>query len=62
MTPIVTVILVIIVAGVILWAAKKYIPMDPAMKNILTAVVVIAALLYVLKAFGVLHYLQPLTL
>lgn len=45
-------ILTLIVVGLLLWAAKTYIPMDPAIANIITAVVVIATIIYVLAAFG----------
>lgn len=53
--PIVTVIIVIVVVGVLLWLAHTYIPMAQPIKNILTAVVVIALVLWLLQIFGVLQ-------
>ena len=50
-----TVALVIIVVGVLLWLAQTYIPMDANIKKILTAVVVVALVLWVLAAFGVIN-------
>lgn len=45
--------ILIIVAGVLLWAATAYIPMDPRIKNILVLTVVAVVALVVLSAFGV---------
>lgn len=50
-----TVALVIIVVGVLLWLAQTYIPMDANIKKILTAVVVVVLVLWVLAAFGVIN-------
>lgn len=50
-----TVALVIIVVGVLLWLAQTYVPMDANIKRILTAVVVIVLVLWVLSAFGVIN-------
>lgn len=50
--PLINVVLVLIVAGVLLWLINTYIPMDSKIKNILNIVVVIAVVLWLLKAFG----------
>ena len=47
-------VIVLIVVGVLLWAANTYIPMDPKIKTIMNVVVVIAVILWLLSAFGVL--------
>lgn len=47
-------LLVLIVIGVVLWAVITYIPMPPAIKNIILVVGVIVAIIYVLSAFGVI--------
>ena len=52
--PILTVLIVLIVAGVLLWLVNTYIPMDRKIKNILNIVVVIAIVIWLLKAFGLL--------
>jgi hypothetical protein len=58
--PIVTIILVLIVTGVILWLINTYIPMQRTIKNILNAVVVIIVVLWLLQVFGVLNTLNHL--
>jgi hypothetical protein len=56
--PILTIIIVLIVAGVILWLVNSYIPMQRTIKNILNAVVVIILVIWLLKVFGILSSLQ----
>jgi hypothetical protein len=53
-----TIILVIIVVGVLLWAVNSFIPMDSKIKSILNVVVVIALILWLLQAFGILGSLS----
>jgi hypothetical protein len=53
----VSLILVLIVVGVVLWLINTYIPMDSKIKSILNAVVVIAVVLWLLKVFGLLDSL-----
>jgi hypothetical protein len=55
--PLVTVIVVLIVVGVLLWLVNAYIPMDSKIKGILNAVVVIAVVLWLLQVFGLLSTL-----
>ncbi len=50
--PIVTVVVVLIVVGVLLWLINTYIPMDSKIKSILNVVVVIAVVIWLLKVFG----------
>ncbi|MEX2442743.1 MAG: Thivi_2564 family membrane protein [Alkalispirochaeta sp.] len=47
-------IIVLAVIGVVLWAINNYIPMQTNIKKILNVVVVVATLLFVLNAFGVI--------
>ena len=49
-----TIILVIVLVGVLLWAINRFIPMDSKIKSILNIVVVIVLILWLLQAFGVL--------
>jgi hypothetical protein len=58
--PILTILLVLIVAGVILWLVNTYIPMDRKIKNILNIVVVIVVVIWLLESFGLLNYLKNL--
>lgn len=55
---ILTVIIVLIVVGLILWLINAYVPMDGKIKNILNIVVVIFVIIWLLKAFGVLGALS----
>jgi hypothetical protein len=55
---ILTIIVVILVVGVILWLINSYIPMQRTIKNILNAVVVIVLVVWLLKEFGVLDSLR----
>lgn len=50
----VSVVIILVVVGVLLWLINTYIPMDGKIKSILNIVVVIAVILWLLQAFGVL--------
>ena len=50
--PLITIIILLVAVGVVLWAINAYIPMDAKIKNILNIAVVIAVILWLLKAFG----------
>lgn len=49
---ILTIILVIVVVGVVLWAINTYLPMAPPIKNILNIVVILLLVVWLLSAFG----------
>ncbi|HVY13058.1 MAG TPA: Thivi_2564 family membrane protein [Alphaproteobacteria bacterium] len=49
-----SVVIILIVVGVLLWLVNTYIPMDAKIKQIMNAVVVIAVVLWLLQVFGVL--------
>ena len=51
--PLLTIVIVLIVVGVLLWLINNYIPMDRKIKNILNILVVILVVLWLLKAFGI---------
>jgi hypothetical protein len=55
-----TVVIVLIVVGVLLWLVNTYIPMDGKIKSILNAVVVIAVVIWLLQAFGLLGSLESI--
>jgi hypothetical protein len=52
--PLLQVILALVVVGVGLWLINRFIPMEGTIKMILNAVVVIAVIVWLLSAFGVL--------
>ncbi len=56
--PLVYVLGMLIVVGVLLWLVNTYIPMDPKIKGILNAVVVIAVVIYLLQIFGLLGTIE----
>lgn len=49
--PLVSVVIVLIVVGVLLWAVNSFIPLDPKIKQILNVVVVIAVVVWLLSLF-----------
>ena len=56
-----SVLIVLIVAGVILWLINNYVPMDGKIKSILNAVVVIVVILWLLQVFGILDGFSNIT-
>ena len=58
--PILTVLIILIVVGVLLWLINTYVPMQRTIKNILNGVVVIIVVIWLLKVFGLLSSLQHL--
>ena len=58
--PLLTIVLVLIVAGVLLWLVNNYIPMQRSIKSILNIVVVIVVVIWLLSVFGVLGNLSHL--
>ena len=50
----VTLIIVLVVVGFLLWAIQTFIPMNAKIKLLLQVVVVIVMVLWVLSAFGLL--------
>jgi hypothetical protein len=56
--PLVTVVIVLAVVGVLLWLINRFIPMQGTIKGILNAVVVIVVVLWLLKVFDLLPYLN----
>ena len=51
--PLLTIVIVLIVVGVLLYLVNLYIPMDSKIKTILNIVVVICVIVWLLKAFGI---------
>ena len=52
--PLLTIVVVLIVVGVLPWLVNAYIPMNGKIKSILNAAVVIAVVIWLQQAFGVL--------
>ena len=60
--PLLTILLVIIVVGVVLWLINSFIPMDSKIKSILNIVVVIILVIWLLKVFGILGTLTDINI
>ncbi len=56
----ISLLIVLVVVGVLLWLVNNYIPMDSKIKSILNAIVVIGVVLWLLQAFGVLGSLNAI--
>ena len=55
--PLITVVLTICVVGIVLWLINRFIPMQGQVKGILNGVVVIVLVIWLIRVFGLLHYL-----
>ncbi len=49
--PLISVVIVLIVIGILLWVVNTYIPMDAKIKQILNVLVVIVVVLWLLSLF-----------
>lgn len=49
--PLLTLIVILIIVGVLMWLVNSYIPMDPKIKQILNIVVVIVVVLWLITLF-----------
>lgn len=56
----ITLIIVLVVVGVVLWLINSYIPMQATIKKILNVVVVIVVILWLLSAFGIIGSLDTI--
>lgn len=54
----ISVLIILIVVGVVLWLINSYIPMDRKIKKILNVVVIIIVVLWLLSVFGVIGSLS----
>jgi hypothetical protein len=58
--PLLTILIVLIVVGVLLWLVNTYIPMDGKIKTILNVLVVIVLIVWLLKVFGLLSSISSI--
>lgn len=54
----ISLIVILVVVGVILWLVNTHIPMDPTVKKVLNIAVVVFLVLWLLSVFGVLGSLH----
>ena len=52
--PLITIIIVLIIVGVLLFLINNYIPMAAPIKTILNIVVIIAVVIWLLQVFGII--------
>ena len=55
---ILTLLVVLVIVGLLLWLVNTYVPMDAKIKQILNIVAVIGVILWLLKAIGAFSYLS----
>ena len=58
--PILSLIIILVVIGVIMWLVNTYIPMQPTIKKVLNIVVIIAVIVWLLSVFGVIGSISSL--
>jgi hypothetical protein len=56
----ISLVLVLVVVGVVLWLINKFIPMQATIKKILNVVVIIVVILWLLSAFGIIGSLDTI--
>jgi hypothetical protein len=50
----ISLVIILVVVGLLLWLANSYIPMDARIRRIMNVVVVIVVVLWILSVFGIL--------
>jgi hypothetical protein len=60
--PLLTILVVLIIAGVLLWLVNNYVPMDRKIKSIFNIVVVVVVIVWLLKVFGIFSYLRGIVM
>lgn len=53
--PIISIVVVLVVIGLVLYLVENYVPMSPPIKTVLRVVVVLALCLWLLQGFGILN-------
>lgn len=56
----ISLVVILIVVGVLLWAVNRYIPLDPTIRKIINVVVIVAVCIYLLSLFGLLPDLNAI--
>ncbi|HSM63610.1 MAG TPA: Thivi_2564 family membrane protein [Gillisia sp.] len=56
----ITLVIVLVVVGVVLWLINRFIPMQSSIKKILNVVVIIVVILWLLSAFGIIGSLDTI--
>jgi len=48
----ISILLVLIVIGAVLWLINTYVPMDTTIKNVFNSLIIIVTIIWILNAFG----------
>jgi UDP-N-acetylmuramyl pentapeptide phosphotransferase/UDP-N-acetylglucosamine-1-phosphate transferase len=56
----VTLVIVLVIVGVVLWLINSFIPMQSSIKKILNVVVIIVVIIWLLSAFGIIDGLDTI--
>jgi hypothetical protein len=56
----ITLVIVLVVVGVVLWLINRFIPMQSTIKKILNVVVIIVVIIWLLSAFGIIENLDTI--
>jgi hypothetical protein len=59
--PILTIIIVLVVFGLVLYLIENYVPMSPPIKTVIRVVVILALCIWLLNAFGIVNIPMRLT-
>ena len=60
--PLITIVIVLVVVGFLLWLINTYIPMAAPIKTILNLVVIIAVIIWLLSVFGIINGIDSIKL
>ncbi len=56
--PVVSILVILVVVGIVLWLVNTYIPMSEPIKKLLNVVAVVCVIIWLLKVFNLLHFLN----
>jgi hypothetical protein len=54
----ISLLIILVVIGVVIWAVTSFIPMEPKIAMLIRVVGILVALFYILQAFGVLAHFR----
>lgn len=55
----ISLIVVLVIVGVVLWLIESYVPMSPPIKTVLRVIVVLVLCLWLLQTFGIIGLTIP---
>lgn len=55
-----SIVIILIVIGILLWLINTYIPLDPKIRKIINIVVIVVVCIWLLRALGAFVYLREI--